>query len=748
MEFWRFDHSIVDINRQLSGQYDILMVALSIAMVFIASLTLFRVIHRIKSAKRLLRRRIWIACGASVIGLGIWTMHFIGMLAFELPVPIRYNVQMTIISIPPAFIGSSVFLTLLTNETFNKSQFIISTLCLAAGIATMHFLGMEAIEVNAIMRFKFDQFLLTLALALLLSFLTLFISFYLSKNSAGYLFFIGAALVMALSVSGIHYAGMKATSFYAKDVGAQLPEVLFTSSQLSILIAIGNTFLVFLLVIATIVDKRFEGIKQMADGFVRAIINNTAEGIITMDNQGLIISFNPSAEKMFNYSAEEIIGKNINLLMAENMRTEHDNYVKKSNLYEARIINQSRDLKALKKDGTLFPIELNVSPMNIQGEKAFVGILRDITERKYQEQLARESKNRYQQLTELSSDWIWETDAKQRVSYLSDSYQRLTGWSIEEILGKKRPQFQLYVLDENDWTKYTEILDHHQKLRNFEFAVKSSNEDLKYLMISGDPIINEQGEFIGYRGTGTDITELVKARKDAEKANMAKSKFLSSMSHELRTPLNSILGFSQLLISDPSEPLTENQADSLQHVITSGKHLLTLINDILDLSKIESGNIPFSQEKVVVNDLLDECTLSIQPFAQSHGITIKENIKLDNIVTIYADFTRIKQLVLNLLSNAIKYNRQNGTVTLSCEQVNDSHLRITVKDTGFGIAKAKQDKMFLPFERLGAEKSTIEGTGIGLVLCKELVERMQGTISFESEEGHGSTFWIELPVGR
>ena len=504
-----------------------------------------------------------------------------------------------------------------------------------------------------------------------------------------------------------------------------------------------------MLLIATLVDKRFEGVKHLADGYVRAIIDNSAEGIITINAQGLVMSFNPTAEKMFGYSASEIIGKNINQLMAESMRSAHDGYLKNSDIHSPKVFNQSRDLKALKKDGSLFPIELNVSPMNMAGEKIFIGILHDISERKKQEQLLKENRERFQRLTELSSDWVWETDSEHKISYLSDSFQRLTGCPISEILGRKRQQVNIYALDDNDtgWDEYTETLNKRQSLRNFKLSLRDYEGKLKYTTISGKPVFNAEGEFQGYQGTGTDITELTKARKDAEKANNSKSEFLSSMSHELRTPLNAILGFAQLLEADPLEPLSKDQSESIQYILKAGNHLLTLINDILDLSKIESGNIALSFENLVVNDLLDECLLLIQPFAESHAISIMQANRPDDTAIIMADITRIKQVILNLLSNAIKYNSKKGKVTLSCEFMENHKLRIAIKDTGGGIPADKQSKLFLPFERLGAENSEIEGTGIGLVVCKDLMEKMHGTIGFESKVGEGSSFWIEVPLG-
>jgi len=241
---------------------------------------------------------------------------------------------------------------------------------------------------------------------------------------------------------------------------------------------------------------------------------------------------------------------------------------------------------------------------------------------------------------------------------------------------------------------------------------------------------------------------LKESKKSAEKANKAKSEFLSSMSHELRTPLNAILGFSQLLMFNEDEPLTEEQRDNTEQIILGGEHLLNLINDILDLAKIESGKTELVFQVVGVNQLLAETLTLVQP------VIDKYNVKIDPVccceqakdLKIHADYLRTKQVLLNLISNAAKYNKKDGEIKVKCSNKNRGMLRITVIDNGDGISLEKQKELFKPFSRLGAENSNIEGTGIGLVVCKELVESMHGIIGFESEVGQGSSFWFELPL--
>jgi len=258
------------------------------------------------------------------------------------------------------------------------------------------------------------------------------------------------------------------------------------------------------------------------------------------------------------------------------------------------------------------------------------------------------------------------------------------------------------------------------------------NEEPRFILIARDITKDKKDEMM-----------LLASLEDAKTASETKSKFLMSMSHELRTPLNAILGFSQLLELDAGT-LTVTQNESVKDILKGGQHLLRLIEDILDLSRIESNNIILSLEMVDPVSLLDECVRSISPLATMKAIHLENKITAKVLPEISIDQTRFKQILLNLLSNAIKYNDIGGSVALVCELPENNIIRFKIIDTGYGIKESEQMNVFTPFNRLGHEAGLIEGTGIGLNITKRLVELMNGEINFESRAGEGSSFWVDF----
>jgi len=337
----------------------------------------------------------------------------------------------------------------------------------------------------------------------------------------------------------------------------------------------------------------------------------------------------------------------------------------------------------------------------------------------------------------------------------------LTGAALLGVERRKlaNKQFLPFVVPEeqDDWSRHFQSIKTGDAQGTVELIMRRGDDTrfhaqlncMRHSVDTDDKIFEETAEHDGIRIVLTDISERKRAERErnqalaaAEKANRVKSDFLSSMSHELRTPLNAILGFAQLIESG-SPPPTDTQQRSIEQILHAGWYLLELINEILDLALIESGKLALTLEPVALAEVMQECRAMTEPQGQNRGVVV--NFAACTFPKfVLADRTRLKQILINLLANGIKYNKPGGTVTVDCQAAGPGRIRIGVRDTGTGMAPDRQAQLFQPFNRLGQEANAQEGTGIGLVLCKHLVELMGGVIGFESAVGKGSLFWIEM----
>ena len=357
-----------------------------------------------------------------------------------------------------------------------------------------------------------------------------------------------------------------------------------------------------------------------------------------------------------------------------------------------------------------------------------------------------ESGERYRSLFEGSLDAIISLDKEGRFEAANPAVLRLTGRSLEEL--KSLTFLDICAPDQQEAAMAAFRAAFTQECITIDTAIIDADGDRRELLISGTPTVSG-GQQVGISCIARDITDrkhaeitLNRALAEAEKANEAKSAFISSMSHELRTPLNAILGFAQLLEAGVPTP-TPKQLEKLSQIIKAGWYLLELINGILDLAVIESGKLSLSREQVILNEVMQECQGIIGPQAAKRNIQITF-CAVDPTWFVYADRTRLKQVILNLLSNAVKYNRELGTVEVRCSISRPKYIRISIKDSGLGLGPDEVKQLFQPFNRLGQESGSEEGTGIGLMVTKQLVELMGGVIGVESTVNVGSEFWLEL----
>ena len=521
--------------------------------------------------------------------------------------------------------------------------------------------------------------------------------------------------------------------------------------------------------------KRAEEALLKAGALQNAIFNSENFSSIATDEKGVIQLFNVGAERMLGYTAAEVLNK----ITPADISDPQELIVRARALslelgtpitpgFEALVFKASRgiediyELTYIRENGSRFPAVVSVTALR-DAHSGIIGYLligTDNTARKQveAEQMLLDQRLRDQQfytrsLIESNIDALMTTDVRGIITDVNQQMEALTGRTRDELIGAP---FKNYFTDPERAEAGIRRVLSEGKVTNYELTARALLGKETVVSYNATTLHDRDRKLRGVFAAARDVTErkqfeltlqqnnveLEKAIATADKANLAKSDFLSSMSHELRTPLNAILGFGQLMQSDQPPPSAAQRA-SIDQILQAGWYLLKLINEILDLSLIESGKLSISLEPVLLDDIMAECQSMIAPQAEKRGIQLHFP-QFDQACFVNADRTRVKQILINLLSNAIKYNQAGGSVTMEYAARPSGMVRISVRDTGAGLPPHKLAQLFQPFNRLGQEESAEEGTGIGLVVTKRLVELMSGTIGVKSSVGVGSVFWVEL----
>jgi PAS domain S-box-containing protein len=633
--------------------FDPWLVLLSVATAIIAAFVALTLASRISASNSVWGRLAWTAAGAFSMGGGIWSMHFIGMLAFTLPCGESYDLLGTMLSMIPGVLASGVALRLIgSRRDLNSFRLAGGAVLMGAGIGAMHYAGMAAMRPQALLRYDPVIVAVSVVVAVALAFVSLTILDQVRRyRPSDTIAMLIAAPVMGLAVAGMHYTAMRAAVFLPTDTIPPLGQMLPAT-----LMALWIAFIALLIAAlafagsiagrqaelaaglrieigerknaeAALVQARehAEGAEHRAESErarLQAIFDAVVDAIVTIDKDGLITDWSSSAQRIFGYAPEEILGQNLTILMPEPHRTRHAGYIASFlSTRDAKIIGIGRELTAIRKDGTEFPIELGVSEVNSGGDIFFTGILRDITERKRAE------------------------------------------------------------------------------------------------------------------------AELVKAREEAEAANLAKSQFLATMSHEIRTPMNGVLGMANLL---SSTSLTDRQRRLVDNVTHSGQALLGIINDILDFAKIESGKFELSTTPFEPRETIAEIAELFAERCAKKGLEFIYFIAEDVPTVLVGDPMRLRQILVNLIGNAVKFTERGEIlleVSLGRIQNDAVVLNFAVEDTGIGIAPDQRARIFESFHQVDTSLTRARGgSGLGLAITRQLVVLMGGDISVESEPGRGSRF--------
>ena len=524
-----------------------------------------------------------------------------------------------------------------------------------------------------------------------------------------------------------------------------------------------------------VTEVRREEAVLKAGALQNAILNSANFSSIATDAKGVIQIFNVGAERMLGFTAAEVLNKITPAEISDPLeviaRAKALSQELKTTIapgFEALVFKASRgiediyELTYIRKDGSRFPAVVSVTALR-DAENIIIGYLLIGTDNTARKQVEAEQKKLDQRLRdqqfytrsliESNIDALITTDPSGIITDVNKQMEALTGSTRDELIGAP---FKGYFTDPERAEAGIKLVLSEKKVTDYELTARARDGKHTDVSYNATTFYDRDRTLQGVFASARDVTErkrfeqalqetnveLENAKLNAEKANRAKSDFLSGMSHELRSPLNAILGFAQL-IESATPPPTNSQKESIEQILQAGWHLLKLINEILDLAVIESGKVFLSLEPVPLDDVLYECQAMMEAQALQHGIRLTFPAS-EKPRFVWADQTRLKQIIINLLSNAIKYNKDKGSVVVTCADLDNARIRISFRDTGDGLEPEKISQLFQPFNRLGQEARGVAGTGIGLVVTKQLTELMDGTLGVESTLGVGSVFWVEL----
>jgi len=741
------------------GVYDSKLVVLSLLVAIFSSWMGLQVAGQARQQTR--HRTLFLFTGSLALGAGVWAMHFIGMLAFNLCTQVNYDPMITILSNLPSIGASFVALSLIARERIGTGGLLVGGVLVGAGIGAMHYSGMAGMRMSLDLRYDPLMFGLSIVVAVVLASLALWVRFSvtrLRRLGEGKRLAL-AAIVMGCAITGMHYTAMAASRF----VGTVDPDAVASSNTTFLALAISLITVLFTVVVlganGLLRYRQLYLELSRSEAWMRALLTTTVDGVITIDRNGTIEEFNASAEKIFGWRRADIVGGNIRLLMTEAERTAEDagllGYLRDS---DANPVPNNAEIEAVKRDGSLVPIRVALGHARMGEQELFVCFVTDISERREMVAALRASEQQFRSLigTIPGISYRSRIEGAHPMVFISDAVERVAGYPAHDFVGNPpgtaaRRCFGA-LIHAADRVRVSEaIAAALQEDRPYlvEYRLLHADGSTRWLWENGAGVRNEEGVLTWLDGVILDISErrmmedaLRQAKESAEQAAAARASFVANMSHEIRTPMNSILGFTDVLLDGELAP---DQRRHLDTVRSNGRSLLRLLNEILDTAKLEKGAVELEVNDFNLLSLIDELSSTLAANARAKGLQVDIHYDPALPTNLRGDELRIRQVLTNLLDNAIKFTAA-GSVTLRAEQ-QDGLLHFSVKDTGIGIAQERLQAIFDPFTQADASMTRrFGGTGLGTTISKQLVELMGGKIWAESTIGEGTTFHVVLPL--
>jgi hypothetical protein len=656
----------------LDGSYNLALVLLSLLIAILSSAAALVSVELSRQNPIRWQQQLGLLAGSISLGIGIWSMHFIGMLAFRLCTPVDYAANITLLSLLPSVLASWVALNLLRREQIKALQLISGGVLVGAGIGAMHYSGMAAMQMAVQLRYDVGFFALSIVVAILMATLALWIRFRvqsLQNRLPSWQLNLLSGIVMGLAISAMHYTGMLAARFVA-PVGFTTADEVANSQQMALIVT-SVSMLVTLLVLLLQAVMKFYHAKHSSEisaARLSAIMDTALDAILTVDQSGHIVDYNKAASLLFRCSARSLAGRHFSTLVPQDIAADYQALLAQSQSTAASgLLGTERKLSILTDDGEQRPVRLALNRTELNGQRLYVACLSDISAQLKAEQSLQLSEQKFRSLIQNIPGAAYRClpDQYWSMLFISDAVESLCGYPANDFLlpTPQRSWAGLIVSEDNT---LVDTINHDSSFQ-LEYRIRHRDGSVRWMLEHGDVLRDEQGNLIALDGFIMDITErremeeqLRLAKQQAEQAAEVKSAFLANMSHEIRTPLNAVIGFTELLRENPNTPEAPRYLATVQQ---SAKALLVLLNDILDSAKLEKGKLELEQTDFNLTELLDNVVSTLWVEARNKQLELK--LVLDPKLQPYyfgaAD--RLRQVLLNLLGNAIKFT-ERGTVAL------------------------------------------------------------------------------------